>query len=328
MMPKTGCWTVPHLQGRVRLDQLMVELLPDQSRSQIQNWIRSGRLRVNGRQVKTGEALREGDRIDLDVPAVLPETPYPEDIPLHIIYQDNDLAVIEKPAGIACHIGAGIRSGTLVNALLHHLGPLESGDPSRPGIVHRLDKPTSGLMVVAKNNDAHRDLARQFKNRRVTKFYLALVHGTPRPAQGTIDLPLGRDLKDRKKFSTRARRHRSAVTHYALVREIGPFSLLRIRIETGRTHQIRVHMASKGHPVVGDAVYGSKHRSLSASKIVGRDPSRLFLHACQLEFSHPRTHAPMRFDSRLPQELDEYLGLISASVERAPGPKRRGGRLD
>jgi 23S rRNA pseudouridine1911/1915/1917 synthase len=261
--------------------------------------------------VKTGEVLREGDQIVLDLPAALPEAPYPEEIPLKVLYRDDDLAVIEKPSGMVCHIGAGVRSGTLVNALLHHLGPLQSGDPMRPGIVHRLDKPTSGLLVVARNNEAHRGLAQQFKSRRVTKIYTALVYGTPKPASGTVDLPLGRDPKDRKKFSVRARRHRKAVTHYSLIREIGPFSLLDVRIETGRTHQIRVHLAQKGHPIVGDALYGGKRSANVAPAIADVMPERLFLHACQLEFHHPRTGDFMKFTSPIPQELEDVLARIA-----------------
>ena len=257
MSNKIESWTVAPDSVRIRLDQFLVGRIAGESRSQIQNWIRKGYLRVNGEHVKTGYLTRLNDRVDLKAPESLPDQPFPEEIPLDILYEDSDLAVIDKPAGLVCHTGAGIRTGTLVNALLHHMGPLETGNPQRPGIVHRLDKLTSGVMLIAKNRQAHRQLSQQFKSREVKKEYVALVYGSPSPASGTIDLPLGRDPKNRTKISTRARRKRTAITHYAVEERLGPVSLLRIRIETGRTHQIRVHMTQKGHPIVGDSVYGT-----------------------------------------------------------------------
>lgn len=311
MMAETGCWIVPPLEGRVRLDQFMVRLLPDQSRSCIQNWIRSARLRVNKAAVKTGEILRAGDSITLALPPDELPAPFPEDIPIFLHYEDSDIAVVEKPAGLVCHLGAGIRSGTLVNALLHRFGPIVSGNPDRPGIVHRLDKPTSGLLVVARNETAHRRLSLQFQNREVKKEYLALVHGVPRPPAGTIDLPLGRDPMDRKKISVRARRRRSAITHYQTEKIYGCASLLRVQIETGRTHQIRVHLAQKGYPVVGDRAYGGDRNLKIPAAIRGKLPDRMFLHAHRLEFRHPGTGAHMRFSSPLPGELAAFLELLA-----------------
>ncbi len=311
MRPRTGCWAVPSGTSRVRLDQFLASLIPDQSRSQIQLWIRSGLIRVNGNKVKTGLILAAGDTITLQLPEIEPEGPFPEDIPIHVIFEDDDLAVVDKPSGMVCHTGAGVRSGTLVNALLFRLGPLEAGDPARPGMVHRLDKLTSGLLVVAKNNRAHRGLAQQFKNREVRKEYLALVHGAPEPASGIIDMPLGRDPKNRKRISVRARRRRSAITHYEVERDFGALSLLRVRIETGRTHQIRVHLAQKGHPVVGDALYGGG-RELPAC-LYHRRLDRIFLHAEHLEFRHPRTGQGMSFTSPLPAELTDFLDCIAQS---------------
>ena len=325
MIATTGSWTVPQLQGRVRLDQLMVSLLPDQSRSQIQNWIRSGRLRVNGVEVKTGEALKAGDLITLDLPPPQINVPFPEDIPVKVLYEDSDLAVVVKPAGIACHMGAGIRSGTLVNALLHRFGPLESGDASRPGIVHRLDKPTSGLLVVAKNNAAHRELARQFKCRLVKKEYVALVHKVPRTRSGTIDLPLGRDPIDRKKISTRARRKRAALTRYEVERALGSFALLRVQMETGRTHQIRVHLSQLGHPIVGDATYGGNRFRALKPRVAASLKGRIFLHARCLEFLHPRNGNPMRFECPLPEELVAVLNLLGDEQVRTGCRHETGG---
>ncbi len=310
MTDRSTGWIVPSTVERVRLDQYLVGQIPDQSRSQIQIWIRSGRVQVNGRQVKTGHTLQPGDQITLCAPKPDPATPFPEDIPLEVVYEDLDLAVVNKPAGMVCHIGAGVRSGTLVNALLHRYGSLESENITRPGIVHRLDKLTSGLLVVARNKWAHRELAHLFKSREVGKEYLALVHGRPEPSSGTIDLPLGRDPHDRKRISVRARRRRTAVTHYALEKSYGFLSLLRIRIETGRTHQIRVHLSQKGHPIVGDVLYGgNRDRNLPPKPAAAR-LRRLFLHAHRLEFRHPRSGEALSFSARLPPELEAFLALL------------------
>jgi 23S rRNA pseudouridine1911/1915/1917 synthase len=309
---KTDFWIVAPDAVRIRLDQFLISRIPGESRSQIQNWIRKGYLLVNGEQVKTGYLTRLNDRIELKTPKSLPNQPLPEEIPLDILYEDSDLAVINKPAGMVCHAGAGIRSGTLVNALLHHMGSLETGDPQRPGIVHRLDKLTSGVMLVAKNSLAHRQLSQQFKSREVKKEYLALVHGKPSPVSGTIDMPLGRDPKDRKKISIRARRKRSAITHYSLEQNYGPVSLLIVRIETGRTHQIRVHLAQKGHPVVGDSVYGTgRIRSLPARLLAAaKDLQRPFLHSRRVQFHHPRSGELLSFSAPLPPELERFLSIV------------------
>jgi 23S rRNA pseudouridine1911/1915/1917 synthase len=304
-------WVVAPGGGRCRLDQFLVRRIPGESRSQIQNWIRKGYVRVNGEPAKTGYRTRPKDRIALQVPESMPNLPFPEEIPLDILYEDSDLAIINKPAGLVCHAGAGIRSGTLVNALLHRMGPLEAGDPSRPGIVHRLDKLTSGVMLVAKNNWAHRQLAQQFKNRQVQKEYAALVHGSPSPPSGTIDLPLGRDPRNRKKMSTRAHRKRAAVTHYTVEENYGFASLLGIRIETGRTHQIRVHLSQKGHPIVGDSLYGANRQSLPAGlSEAAKDLERPFLHSRLLRFRHPRSGASLSFRSPLPPELERFLSAL------------------
>ena len=311
---------IPPDAARIRLDRYLAAAFPEESRSQIQGWIRAGDVLVNDAQAKTGCLLRPGDSIMIrrrQSPGAW--QPQAEEIPLHLVYEDDDLAVVEKPAGMACHAGAGIRSGTLVNALLFHLGPLPAGDVMRPGIVHRLDKMTSGLLVVAKNAAAHRALSLQFKSRQVKKEYMALVYGCPRFSADTIDLPLGRDTRDRKKISVRSRRRRDAVTHYSLESVHGPFSLLRVRIETGRTHQIRVHLAQIGHPVVGDQVYGgNRARSLSDPLVRSavRNLQRHFLHAGRLGFCHPRTGQNLLFRSPLPPELQHFLDQVTEGRSR------------
>jgi 23S rRNA pseudouridine1911/1915/1917 synthase len=269
-------------------------------------------MRINGTEVKTGYLVKPNDLITLNLPESVGGPPFPEDIPLDILYEDSHLAVINKPSGLVCHAGAGVRSGTLVNALLHRMGPLETGDPERPGIVHRLDKLTSGVMLVAKNTTAHRHLAQQFKNREIKKEYVALVYGVPSPSSGTIDLALGRDPKNRKKISTRARRKRTAVTHYKVLEDFGFVSLLQVRIETGRTHQIRVHLAQKGHPVVGDSLYGTdRTRSLPAKvSHAAKELQRLFLHSRRLEFRHPQSGEILSFEAPFPPELQKFLSEI------------------
>ena len=306
-------WVVQPGEARIRLDQYLALHIPDTSRSQIQACIRAAEILVNGARTKTGYLVRPGDEISLHRRAEHLPLPRAEVLPLTVIYQDRELAVIDKPAGMVCHLGAGVRSGTLVNALLHHLGVLDAGDPARPAIVHRLDKTTSGLMVVAKNNQSHQALSREFKSRKVRKEYLALVYGMPIPRAGTIDLPVGRDPKNRKKMSVHARRGRNAVTHYTVEKEYGPWTLLRIRIETGRTHQIRVHLAHKGHPIVGDKLYGG-NRSQSLGLASLREAlghfQRVFLHAHRLEFYHPSSGALVSFTSPLPLELQDFLKSI------------------
>ena len=318
-LEKIQSWVVGPEAARIRLDQFLATRMPDESRSQIQGWIRKGFVKVNGEQVKTGHLIRPGDRIELSVPHALPALPFPENIPLDILYEDSDLAVINKPAGMVCHTGAGIRSGTLVNALLHRMGSLEAGDPGRPGIVHRLDKFTSGVMLVAKNNFAHRHLSQQFKNRQIKKQYIALVHGTPTPSTGTLSLPIGRDPKNRKKMSTRTHHPRIAVTHYSVKESSGFASLLDIQIETGRTHQIRVHLAHKGHPVIGDLLYGGNRIETLPALVLtaARNLHRPFLHSCSLEFHHPRSGDRLCWHAPLPPELREFLTIVESIKTKA-----------
>jgi 23S rRNA pseudouridine1911/1915/1917 synthase len=276
-------------------------------------------VRVNGSEAKPSVRLRDKDQVELlGSPEPPPLKAVAEDIPLDVVYEDDALAVINKPAGMIVHAGAGARSrsGTLVNALLHRFGSLSgvSGE-SRPGIVHRLDKDTSGLIVVAKNDLAHRRLAEQFSQRAVKKTYLALVHGGMKQDRGTIASAIARDRIRRVRMTTRTRGGREAVSHWRVLRRIpsrfGKFSLLELKIDTGRTHQIRVHLASLGHPVVGDELYGAPRelKDNSGGKLaLGRN----FLHAAAIELMHPRTGAPLRLSRPLPPELEDLL----TSLER------------
>jgi 23S rRNA pseudouridine1911/1915/1917 synthase len=309
---KTETWIVSAEAAHARLDLFLLSRIPDESRSQIQNWIRKGYVRVNGHDVKTGYLTRVNDRVELKKPLPVSEQPFAEKIPLDVLYEDADLAVINKPAGMVCHSGAGVRSGTLVNALLHRMGPLDTGDPQRPGIVHRLDKFTSGVMLVAKNTYTLRHLAQQFKNRLVRKTYLALVYGKPSHSSGTLDMPIGRDPRNRKRMSTRAHRKRTAITHYTVRKSYGPISLLETRIETGRTHQIRVHLAQIGHPIVGDTLYEGNRVQNLPSRLAGpaRELQRPFLHSYQIEFHHPKSGQVMSFVSPLPPELERFLSIV------------------
>jgi len=308
---------VPASHAGERLDRFLVSQLPEVSRARIQQLIASGQVRVNGDAAKPSLRLRENDQIEvLGSPQPPPLKAVAEDIPLDVVYEDDALAVINKPAGMIVHAGAGARSrsGTLVNALLHRFQALSgvSGE-LRPGIVHRLDKDTSGLIVVAKNDLAHRRLAEQFSRREVKKTYIALVHGWMKQDNGTIASAIARDRIRRTRMTTRTRGGREAISHWRVLRRIqspfGKFSLLEIKIDTGRTHQIRVHLASLGHPVVGDALYGAPRelKDRSGSKLA---LARNFLHSAAIELRHPESGAPLRFTRPLPQELENFLRKI------------------
>jgi 23S rRNA pseudouridine1911/1915/1917 synthase len=302
-----------------RLDQFLATRLEAVSRARVQEMIAEGKVLVNGAPAKASLKLRGGERI-----SVLGEAQraaleaIAEDIPLDIVYEDDDLAVINKVAGMMVHAGAGATDdarnrGTLVNALLHHLGSLSGvGGDLRPGIVHRLDKETSGLIVVAKNDDAHRKLSAQFAAREVKKKYVALAHGWVKKDSGTLSQSISRDPVRRMKMTARVEGGRTAVTHYRVVRRLdtkfGKFTLLDIKIDTGRTHQIRVHVAAMGHPVVGDTTYGApaQARGKNAAIVLKRN----FLHAAELEFRHPRTGVAIALKSDLPKELQEFLRKV------------------
>jgi 23S rRNA pseudouridine1911/1915/1917 synthase len=266
---------------------------------------------------KANTAVRPGDVVTVEVPAPAPSTLEPEDLPLPILHDDADVVVVNKPAGLVVHPGAGHPTGTLVHALLHHVQDLSGiGGEARPGIVHRLDKGTSGVMVVAKNDTAHQELARQFHDREVEKEYVALVWGTVHNRK-RIDLPIGRDPVHREKISTRARRARAAVTRVTWAKALPGLTLIRVAIATGRTHQIRVHLSAIGHPIVGDALYGGVHKRVANDVRAVQRLTRPFLHAERLAFTHPRTGERLSFEAPLPEDLESVLRDITPLEKQA-----------
>jgi 23S rRNA pseudouridine1911/1915/1917 synthase len=311
-----------------RLDQFLAARLDSISRARVQEMIAEGKVLVNDAPAKASLKLRGGERISvLGEAQRAPLKALAEDIPLDIVYEDDDLAVINKPAGMMVHAGAGASEearnrGTLVNALLHHLQSLSGvGGELRPGIVHRLDKETSGLILVAKNDEAHRKLGAQFAAREVKKKYVALVHGWVKKDSGTLAQSISRDPVRRMKMTTRVEGGRTAITHFRVVRRLdtkyGKFTLLDVKIDTGRTHQIRVHVSTMGHPIVGDTTYGAPKqvRGKNAVTVLARN----FLHAAELEFKHPRTGESVSLKSELPEELREFLGRIAEQPSAGEG---------
>lgn len=291
-----------------RLDSYLHEQLPQFSRSRLQSWIADGAVRVDEAKAKASYLLRGKERIEVEPVSLTPLRAAAEDLPLKIIYEDADVIVVDKPAGMVVHAGAGNHRGTLVNALLHHFGKLSlAGGDLRPGIVHRIDRETSGLLVVARTDEAHQALARQFHDRQVDKTYLALVHGRMKVASGTVTAPITRDPVRRIRMTCRTGAGRSAITHYTVKEEFARFSLLEVKIETGRTHQIRVHLTSLHHPVLGNRLYGAPGSVPGLPKL-----ERFFLHAHRLTFTSPSTGEALTFESELPKEFTEVLQLMRA----------------
>jgi len=287
-----------------RLDAWLSLVEPDLSRARIQDLIRSGHIALNGKPTKPSQSLQTGQEIQIDIPPPVEVELKPEAIPLDILFEDSDLIVLNKPAGLVVHPAVGHASGTLVNALLAHCSDLAGiGGEKRPGIVHRLDRDTTGVMVVAKNEKTMRALTSQFKLRETTKEYLALVWGHLNPPAGRTETLIGRNPHDRKKMCTKPTVGRTAITHYETIKIFADTSLLRIRIETGRTHQIRVHMAFLGHSIVGDPQYGRPRRDSLPVPV----PPRQMLHAAKLSFTHPATEKKLVFEAPLPQDMRELL---------------------
>jgi 23S rRNA pseudouridine1911/1915/1917 synthase len=296
-------FTADRAEAGRRLDNVLHERLPQYSRARIQQWIRNGSVLVNGAQSRASYTVRGGEAIQFEPAEPPPLRAEPEEIPLTILYEDDDVVAVDKPAGMVVHAGAGVHSGTLVNALLYRFGTLSAvGGEMRPGIVHRLDRYTSGVILVAKNDAAHRKLAAQFSGRRVEKVYLALVHGAVKQESGVIDKPIARDPVHRTRMTARLRDGRAAHTEYRVNARLPGFTFLEVKIGTGRTHQIRVHLASIGHPVAGDTLYGAP------AQVPGRAPlARYFLHAHRIRFFRPADGEPVSVVSPLPQELEDWM---------------------
>jgi 23S rRNA pseudouridine1911/1915/1917 synthase len=311
-------FTVAPEEEGLRLDLFLTGRGLGLSRTQIRRAVEEGRVQVNGRLSRAGRKMKAGDEAAIVLLAAKPSEVIPEAIPLKILYEDASLLVIDKPAGMVVHPAAGHSSGTLVNALLYHCRDLSGiGGVLRPGIVHRLDKETSGLLVAAKSDEAHRGLARQFKRHEVKKTYQALVYGDPKTDGGRIEAAVGRHPTDRKRMSTQSRRGRSAVTVWRVRERYGFAALLEVDIETGRTHQIRVHLTDLGYPIVGDRVYGGAGRIRTVDDPAARSRMRALdrqaLHAWRLAFTHPATGEKMQFSSPLPEDV---AGLCAFLRER------------
>jgi len=290
-----------------RIDKMLSEALEDVSRSQLQDWIRDGHVTVNGAAVKPNYKLSLGDEVVVRPPEPELTELVPEPIPLDVKYEDSDVIVVNKPRGMVVHPAVGHRSGTLVNALMHHCKDLSGiNGEIRPGIVHRIDKDTSGLLMAAKNDVAHNSLAAQLKEHSVTRRYVAVVHGVLQHDQGTIDAPIGRDPQDRKLFTVTDRGGKHAVTHFVVLERFAEHTVVELMLETGRTHQIRVHMKFIGHPLVGDPVYGrARTRTM--------DVPGQALHAAVLGFTHPRTGERLTFEAPIPEEMQEFIENLRMS---------------
>jgi 23S rRNA pseudouridine1911/1915/1917 synthase len=292
---------VPPESAGLRLDHFLHTALPEYSRARLQDWIRTGRVLVEGRAAKASQSLHGGEHIEVTPAPRVPLKAVAEDIPLDVLYEDADVVAVNKSAGMVVHAGAGAHSGTLTNALVHRFGALSAvGGDSRPGIVHRIDRYTSGVLLVARSDAAHLSLARQFAVRTVEKVYIALVHGAVKTDTGRIMKPITRDPVRRTRMTARLDSGRTAITDYKVLRRFEKFTLLEVRIGTGRTHQIRVHLASIGHVVAGDKLYGAP----------AGPSARFFLHAARISFDSPSTGERITVEAPLPGELEEWLSSL------------------
>ena len=287
-----------------RIDKAISAVRQDLSRARVQQLIEDGHITVSGKKVRPGYKLRETDSVEIVIPAAVPLEAVAQDIPLDIVYEDESLLVINKPRGMVVHPAAGNYEDTLVNALLHYCGDSlsEIGGVLRPGIVHRIDKDTTGLLIVAKGDRAHQHLSEQLKTRTLSRKYFALVHGNVKVDSGTVDKPIDRDMHDRKKMAVSRTGGREAVTHFEVLERFGMYTLLKCKLQTGRTHQIRVHMKSIGHPIVGDKTYGIKKEAFQL-------PGQL-LHAGEIGFIHPETEQEMSFSAPLPEDFEHILQIL------------------
>lgn len=307
-MPEKKFWVTSLSKPYLRLDAYLAQRIKILSRAQIQSLIDRGKVTVNGEVKKSSWKLKKGDKVWIQYQIPPAQRLIPQDLPLHLLYDDGHIAVVDKPPGIIVHPGAGNQKNTLVNALLFRFPQIKGiGSENRPGIVHRLDKETSGVLVVAKNLKSYNELKDQFKSREVTKTYLTLVWGRMHQKEGEISHPIGRHVKDRKRMSVQTKKPRVAITFYSVLEEIGEFSLLKAKPLTGRTHQIRVHLSTSGHPVVGDKRYGRKKTKVK--------PPRLFLHAQELTLRHPETRKKMTFVSPIPSDLKGFLDQLHSKVD-------------
>ena len=295
---------VPESVSGQRIDRFLTDILDGQSRSYLQKLVKEGRVLVQGKPVRANYKVASGESITVEIPDVEEPDIQPEDIPLSILYEDEDLLVVDKPKGMVVHPSAGHYSGTLVNALMYHCAGELSGINGvlRPGIVHRIDMDTTGSLVVCKNDFAHNCLAEQLKAHSITRKYRAIVHGGFKEEEGTVNAPIGRHPIDRKKMSVNHKNGKHAVTHYRVLERLGKFTYIECQLETGRTHQIRVHMADIGHPLLGDGMYGP---SGGTYKLQGQT-----LHAQVLGFVHPRTHKYMEFEAPLPEYFEGMLNKL------------------
>jgi 23S rRNA pseudouridine1911/1915/1917 synthase len=303
-------WAINSDQASERIDKFIAEALEEgTSRTQVQQWIKDGHVTVNGQKVKPNYKLANQDQVVLTVPEPVDVELSPEPIPIDVVYEDSDVIVINKSRGLVVHPAPGHYTGTLVNALLYHCKDLSGiNGVLRPGIVHRIDKDTSGLIMAAKNDTAHVGLSQQLKAHSVYRKYIAVVHGVIQHEHGTIDAPIGRDAQDRKMYTVTDRNSKHAVTHFVVLERFSDSTLVELKLETGRTHQIRVHMKFIGHPLVGDPMYGR-----SKGKGITMDVTGQALHAAALGFVHPRTGETLQFEAPLPADMEHLLHILRTS---------------